>query len=71
MNNVLQIDNQKETRKYSTSIYLTALSNRTVEKVGRGVWMPEEKKVNICISKAKDGKQSQNNGTENLFVVVI
>ena len=32
MKNILQRDNQKETRKYSTSTYLTALSNRTVKK---------------------------------------
>ena len=34
---------KKETRKYSTSTYLTALSNRAVKKVGRG-WTPEGKK---------------------------
>ena len=34
---------KKETRKYSTSTYLTGLSNRTVKKVGRR-WTPEEKK---------------------------
>ena len=30
--------NKKDTRKYSTSTYLTALSNRTVKNVGRGEW---------------------------------
>ena len=39
---------KKETRKYSTNTYLTALSNRTVKKVGRG-WTPEGKKMNIYI----------------------
>ena len=33
---------KKETRKYSTSTRLTALSNGTVKKVGKG-WTPEEK----------------------------
>ena len=32
MKNILQRDNQKETRKYSTSTYLTALSNTTMKK---------------------------------------
>ena len=60
---------KKETRKYSTSTYLTALSNTTVKKVGRGDgrhW-----KDTIYIFKAKEGKQYQNNGTENLFVVIM
>ena len=60
---------KKETRKYSTSTYLTALSNRTVKRVGRG-WTPEGKKW-IYIFKAKGKKQYQNNGTENLFVIIM
>ena len=60
---------KKETGKYSTSLYLTALSNRTVKKVWRG-WTPEEKNW-IYIFKAKERKQYQNNGTENLFVVIM
>ena len=62
---------KKETRKYSTSIYLTALSNRTVRKVGRG-WTPEGKNEYIYLKlKKKKKKQYQNNGTENLFVVIM
>ena len=60
---------KKETGKYSTSLYLTALSNRTVKKFWRG-WTPEEKNW-IYIFKAKETKQYQNNGTENLFLVII
>ena len=36
MKNILQRDNQKKTRKYNTSTYLTVLLNRTVKKVRRG-----------------------------------
>ena len=56
------------TRRYSTSTYLTALSNRAVKKFGRGVgrW-----RKNLYVFKAKERKQYQNNGTENLFVAII
>ena len=40
-----------------------------LQRVGRG-WTPEEKKW-IYIFKVKERKQYQNNGTENLFVVII
>ena len=68
MKNILQRDNQKETRKYSTSTYLTALSNRTVKKESGGGGR-QGKKMNIF--KAKERKQYQNNCTENLFVVIM
>ena len=60
---------KKETRKYRTSTYHTALSNGTVKKVGRG-WTPEERKCTY-IFKAKEIKQYQNNGTEDISVVII
>ena len=68
MKNILQRDNQKETRKYSTSTYLTALSNRTVKKSREGV-DARGKKMNIYLKLKKE--QYQNNGTENLFVVIM
>ena len=37
MKNILQRETKKETRKYSTSTYLTALSNRIVKKESGGV----------------------------------
>ena len=43
MKNILQRDNQKETRKYSTSTYLTALSNRIMKKESRGGGRQREK----------------------------
>ena len=43
---------KKETRKYSTSTYLTALSNRTVKKGGRG-WTPEGKNEYIYLKLKK------------------
>ena len=50
MKNILQEITIKGTRKYSASIYPTALSNGTVKKVRTGVgvegvvcWTPEEK----------------------------
>ena len=48
MKNTLQRDNQKETRKYSTSTYLTVLSNRTVKKKFRG------KKMNMYLKLKKE-----------------
>ena len=57
---------KQETRKYSPITYLIALSNRTVKQVGSG-WVPQ-KKMNMYLFKTKEGKQYQNNGTENLFV---
>ena len=60
---------KKETRKNITSTYLTALSNRTVKNVRRG-WTLEEKNW-IYIFKAEERKQYQNNGTENLFIVIM
>ena len=60
---------KKETRKYITSTYLTALSNGTVKKVRRG-WTLEEKNW-LYIFKAEERKQYQNNGTENLFIVIM
>ena len=60
---------KKETRKYRTSRYLTALSNTTVKKFEGG---DEPQRNNtLYIFKAKEGKQYQSNGTENLFVVVM
>ena len=58
--NILHSDKQKRDKKIQHKPYLTALSNRTVKKVGRrrgggGV----------------DVRTYQNNGTENLFVVII
>ena len=55
MKNILQRDNQK---RCSTSTYLTALSNRTVKKESG-------------VGDARGKKEYQNNGTENLFVVII
>ena len=55
-------------RKYSTSTYLTALSNRTVKKESRGGGC-QRKKINIYLKLKKE--QYQNNGTENLFVVIM
>ena len=60
---------KKETRKYSTSTYLKALSNRTVKKSGGGVG--RRRKNVLYIFEAKEGKQYQNNGTEYLFVIII
>ena len=60
---------KKETRKYRASTYHTAVLNRTVKKVERG-WTPEEIKC-TDIFKAKEIKQYQNNGTENISVVII
>ena len=53
--NILHRDKQKRDKKIQYKPYLTALSNRTVKKVRRGV----------------DVRAYQNNGTENLFVVII
>ena len=52
MKNILQSDNQKETRKYSTRTYLTALSNRTVKKESGGGG--RQRKKNEYIFKAKE-----------------
>ena len=60
---------KKETRKYSTSTYLIVLSNRTVKKESGGGG--HRRKNWIYIFKAKERKQYQSNGTENLFVVII
>ena len=59
---------KKDTRKYSTSTYVTALSNRTVKKES-GAGGPQRKKMNIYLKLKK--KQYQNNGTKNLFVVIM
>ena len=60
---------KKETRKYRTSRHLTALSNTTVKQFE---WGDEPQKNNtLYIFKAKEGKQYQGNGTENLFVVIM
>ena len=37
MKNILQRDNQKRDKKTQPSTYLTALSNKTIAKTGRGV----------------------------------
>ena len=63
---------KKVTRKYSTSTYLTALSNRTVKKVGRGEevrrWTLEEKNGWIFKAKVrKKEKHSENIATQ--FVI--
>ena len=60
---------KKETRKYSISTYLTAVSNRTVKKESGGGG--SQRKKNEYIFKAKERKQYQNNGTENLFAVIM
>ena len=52
MKNILQRDNQKETRKYSTNTYLTVLSNRTVKKSGGGG--RQRKKMNIYLKLKKE-----------------
>ena len=65
---IQKINEKEKTRKYSTSTYLTALSNRTVRKVGRG-WTPGGKSEYIYLKLKKEN--NQNNGTENLFVVIM
>ena len=57
MKNILHRDKQKRDKKIQHKPYLTALSNRTVKKVGR--------------RGGADVRTYQNNGTENLFVVII
>ena len=52
MKNILQRDNQQETRKYSTNTYLTVLSNRTVKKSGGGG--RQRKKMNIYLKLKKE-----------------
>ena len=69
MKNILQRETKKETRKYSTSTYLTVLSNRIVKKES-GVVDAGGKKW-IYMFKAKERKQYEKNGTENLFVVIM
>ena len=44
---------KKESRKYSTSTYLTALSNRTVKKES-GEGGPQRKKMNIYLKQKKE-----------------
>ena len=54
MKNILQRDNQKETRKYSTSTYLTALSNRTMKKESGGGGRQREKNEYIHLKLKKE-----------------
>ena len=71
MKNVLQRDNQKRDKKiHHKHISHCSLKWNSEKRVRRG-WTPEEKKMNIYIFKAKERKQYQNNGTENLFVVIM
>ena len=53
MKNISQRDNKKDTKKYSTSTYLTALSNRTVKKESREGG-PQRKKMNIYLKQKKE-----------------
>ena len=58
MKNKLQRDNQKETRKHSTSTYLTALLNRTVKKESGGGGRQREK-MNIYLKLKKETMSKQ------------
>ena len=70
MKNILQKDNQKRDEKIQHKhISHCSLKQNSEKRVGRG-WTPEGKKW-IYIFKAKEKKQYQNNGTENLFVVIM
>ena len=60
---------KKETRKYSTNPYVTALSNTAVKKVERRDG--RQRKDTLYMFEAKEGKQYHDNDTENLFVVII
>ena len=57
MKNIYKKITKKETRKYSTITYLTALSNRTVRKVERG-WTPEGKNEYIYLKLKRKKKNS-------------
>ena len=70
MKNILQRDSRKRDVKIQHK-YLSRCSLKyNSEKSWEWRWRTEEKK-SMYMFKAKEGKQLQNNGTENLFVVII
>ena len=70
MKNILQRDNQKRDKKIQPKHISHCSLKKSNEKgrEGGGRW---REKMNIYIFKAKERKQYQNNGTQNLFVVII
>ena len=75
MKNILQRDKQKRDKKIQHKH--TALSNRTVKKESGGGGCQRGKNeyiyiyIYIYIFKAKEREQYQNNGTEDLFIVIM
>ena len=69
MKNILQRDNQKRDKKILHNHISHCSLKQNSEKCRKGGG--RQGKNTLYIFEAKEGKQCQNNGTENLFLVII